>query len=431
MSVVFGRHTALMRQAARASSRKWSQRQVRYAATNNFLKYLESEVAAMKESGTYKKERVITSPQASEVTVQGGSEPVLNFCANNYLGLSNHPALIEAAQKALSTHGFGLSSVRFICGTQDLHKQLEAEISKFHGTEDTILFPSCFDANAGIFEACLGPEDAVISDSLNHASIIDGIRLCKAQRYRYEHIDMNHLEDILKECVEKGTRHRMIVTDGVFSMDGDIAPLKEICDLADKYDAQVFVDECHATGFLGKTGRGTPELCGVEGRIDIINSTLGKALGGATGGYTTGPKEVIDLMRNKARPYLFSNTLAPSVAGASLEVFRMLSQGSDLVQKLQDNVKQFRTQMKAAGFTLSGHDSCPIVPVMLGDARLASELADSLLKRGIYVIGFSYPVVPKGKARIRVQMSAAHSTEQVQRCIDAFIEEGKAKGILK
>lgn len=384
----------------------------------------------MKEAGTYKVERVITSPQASEVRVQNGKEPVLNFCANNYLGLSSHPSLVEAAQQALGSHGFGLSSVRFICGTQDLHKKLEYAISKFHGTEDTILFPSCFDANAGLFEACLGPEDAVISDALNHASIIDGIRLCKAQRHRYNHLDMGHLEEILKECVEKGTRHRMIVTDGVFSMDGDIAPLKEICDLADKYSAQVFVDECHATGFLGTNGRGTPELCGVEGRVDIINSTLGKALGGATGGYTTGPKVLIDLLRNKARPYLFSNTLAPSVAGASLEVFRMLSQGSDLVEKLQSNVHQFRTSMAAAGFKLSGHDKCPIVPVMLGDARLASEMADAMLARGIYVIGFSFPVVPRGAARIRVQMSAAHSPEQVQRCIDAFVEVGREKGVV-
>lgn len=360
---------------------------------------------------------------------------MLNFCANNYLGLSSHPAIVEAAKQALLSHGFGLSSVRFICGTQDLHKQLEAAISKFHGTEDTILFPSCFDANAGIFEACLGPEDAVISDSLNHASIIDGIRLCKAQRHRYNHMDMGHLEEMLKQTVASGTRHRMIVTDGVFSMDGDIAPLKEICALAEKYDAIVFVDECHATGFLGATGRGTPELCGVEGKVDIINSTLGKALGGATGGYTTGPKVLIELLRNRARPYLFSNTLAPSVAGASLEVFRMLSASSTggsnpLLQKLQANVKQFRTAMRAAGFELRGHDECPIVPVMLGEARLASELADEMLKRGIYVIGFSYPVVPKGQARIRVQISAAHTTEQVQQCIDAFVEVGKAKGVI-
>lgn len=385
----------------------------------------------MRSAGTYKVERVIESPQSASVRVQGRSEAVLNFCSNNYLGLSNHPALVEAAQQALSTHGFGLSSVRFICGTQDLHKQLEAAISKFHGTEDTILFPSCFDANAGLFEACLGPEDAVISDSLNHASIIDGIRLCKAQRHRYNHLDMKHLEEILKECVEKGVRHKMIVTDGVFSMDGDIAPLGEICDLADRYGAQVFVDECHATGFLGANGKGTPELCGVEGRVDIINSTLGKALGGATGGYTTGPKPLIDLLRNKARPYLFSNTLTPSVAGASLEVFRMLENASSngLLDRLKANVKQFRGAMKAAGFTLSGHETCPIVPVMLGDARLASDIAEKMLARGIYVVGFSYPVVPKDKARIRVQMSAAHEPADVQKCINAFIEVGREVGL--
>lgn len=384
----------------------------------------------MRESGTYKVERVITSPMASQVTVAGGEKRVLNFCANNYLGLSSHPALVKAAKEALDTHGFGLSSVRFICGTQDLHKKLEAAISAFHGTEDTILFPSCFDANAGLFEACLGPEDAAISDSLNHASIIDGIRLCKAQRYRYNHIDMTHLEQILKECVEKGTRHRMIITDGVFSMDGDIAPLKEVCALAKKYDAQVFVDECHATGFLGKTGRGTPELCGVQDKVDIINSTLGKALGGATGGYTTGPKALIELLRNKARPYLFSNTLAPSVAGASLEVFRMLSASSEFVETLQANVRLFRNGMRKAGFEISGHDTCPIVPVMLGDARLASEFADEMLSLGIYVIGFSYPVVPKGKARIRVQLSAAHTLHQVQTCVDAFVQVGRTKGVI-
>lgn len=398
-----------------------------------FLSRLEEELQTMREAGTYKVERVIQGPQAGAVNVAGGSEPVLNFCANNYLGLSSHPSLVQAAQSTMSSHGFGLSSVRFICGTQDLHKELEAAISKFHGTEDTILFPSCFDANAGLFEACLGPEDAVISDALNHASIIDGIRLCKAQRHRYNHLDTAHLEEILKECVAKGTRQRMIVTDGVFSMDGDIAPLREICDLADKYEAQVFVDECHATGFLGSSGRGTPELCGVADRVDIINSTLGKALGGATGGYTTGPKALIDLLRNRARPYLFSNTLAPSVAGASLQVFKMLSDESnskELRGRLEANVKQFRSSMRAAGFKLSGHESCPIVPVMLGDARLASEMADEMLKRGIYVIGFSYPVVPKGAARIRVQMSAAHTPEQVQRCIDAFVEVGRAQGVL-
>jgi len=399
---------------------------------NAFLAHIEGELSAMREAGTYKVERVITSPQASAVTVAGRSstEPVLNFCANNYLGLSSHPALVKAAQDTLQSHGFGLSSVRFICGTQDIHKELEKAISTFHGTEDTILYPSCFDANAGLFEACLGPEDAAISDSLNHASIIDGIRLCKAQRFRYNHLDMNHLESILKECVDKGTRHRMIITDGVFSMDGDIAPLAEICALAKKYDAQVFVDECHATGFLGATGRGTPELCGVEDRVDIINSTLGKALGGATGGYTTGPKLLIDLLRNKGRPYLFSNTLAPSVAGASLEVFRMLSAGSELLETLNAHVRHFRGAMREAGFEIAGHDSCPIVPVMLGDARVAADIADEMLARGIYVIGFSYPVVPKGKARIRVQLSAAHTEAQVQQCIDAFVQVGRAKAVI-
>jgi len=384
----------------------------------------------MREAGTYKVERVLTGKQASKVAVQGSAEPVLNFCANNYLGLSSHPRVVEAAQRALETHGFGLSSVRFICGTQDLHKQLEEAISKFHQTEDTILYPSCFDANAGIFEACLGPEDAVISDALNHASIIDGIRLCKAQRHRYEHLNLKHLEEILVSLMDK-SRHRLIVTDGVFSMDGDIAPLQEICDLAARYDAQVFVDECHATGFLGKGGRGTPELCGVMDKVDIINSTLGKALGGATGGYTTGPKVLIDLLRNKSRPYLFSNTLAPSVAGASIEVFKMLTEDSSLVDKLQTNVRLFRDNMKAAGFTISGHDSCPIAPVMLGDARLASEFADEMLSRGIYVIGFSYPVVPKGAARIRVQLSAAHEPDQVLKCVDAFIEVGRQKGVIQ
>jgi len=396
----------------------------------SFHRALQQQLTEMREAGTYKVERVLTGKQESEVRVQGSDEPVLNFCANNYLGLSSHPRVVEAAKQALTSHGFGLSSVRFICGTQDLHKELEQAISRFHGMEDTILYPSCFDANAGIFEACLGPEDAVISDELNHASIIDGIRLCKAQRHRYKHMDMKHLEEILSSTVSTA-RHRLIVTDGVFSMDGDIAPLQDICILAAKYNAQVFVDECHATGFLGAGGRGTPELCGVEGKVDIVNSTLGKALGGATGGYTSGPKVLIDLLRNKSRPYLFSNTLAPSVAGASIEVFKMLNEDSSLVDKLQANVRLFRDSMKAAGFTISGHDSCPIAPVMLGDARLASELADEMLSRGIYVIGFSYPVVPKGAARIRVQLSAAHSLDQVQKCVDAFIAVGRTRGVIQ
>ncbi|GMI17352.1 hypothetical protein TrLO_g12489 [Triparma laevis f. longispina] len=389
---------------------------------------LDSELQGIVDAGLWKTERVITSKQSSEVTVSDAEGSVLNFCSNNYLGLSSDPRIMAAAQKSLEERGFGLSSVRFICGTQDIHKELEAAISDFHGTEDTILYPSCFDANAGIFEQILGPEDAVISDALNHASIIDGIRLCKAQRHRYNHIDVVDLEKKLQETQD--CRHRLIVTDGVFSMDGDVAPLDVICDLADKYDAQVFVDECHATGFLGTTGRGTPELFGVEKRIDIINSTLGKALGGATGGYTTGPKQVVDLLRQRSRPYLFSNTLTPAVVGASIEVFRILTESSEMVEKLQDNVKLFRTSMKAAGFEISGNDASPIAPVMLGDARLASEMSDKLLAKGIFVIGFSYPVVPHGAARIRVQLSASHSLEEVQRTVDGFIEVGKELGVV-
>jgi len=392
-------------------------------SSSTLINRLANELKDIKDSGLWKNERVITSKQNPSVSVQGSSSKVLNFCSNNYLGLSSDPRIIAAAKTALDERGFGLSSVRFICGTQDIHKELEDRISKFHGTEDTILYPSCFDANAGIFEQILGPEDAVISDALNHASIIDGIRLCKAQRHRYAHLDMVELERILQET--QSARHRLIVTDGVFSMDGDVAPLKVICDLADKYNAQVFIDECHATGFLGATGRGTPELLGVEGRIDIINSTLGKALGGATGGYTTGPKEIVQLLRQRSRPYLFSNSLTPSVVGASNEVFRILSESSAMVEKLQTNVKHFRTAMKQAGFKISGADSCPIAPVMLGDARLASSMSDELLKRDIYVVAFSFPVVPKGQARIRVQLSASHSPAEVQRTIDAFVEVGK------
>jgi glycine C-acetyltransferase len=346
-----------------------------------------------------------------------------------YLGLSNHPRIVKAARDALDTRGFGLSSVRFICGTQDIHKELEHEIAKFHGKEDAILYPSCFDANAGIFEQLLGAEDAVISDSLNHASIIDGIRLSKAQRFRYDHLNMENLEQILKETLTSA-RNRLIVTDGVFSMDGDVAPLKQICDLADKYKAQVFIDECHATGFFGATGRGTPEYCGVGDRVDIINSTLGKALGGATGGYTAGPKAVIDLLRQRSRPYLFSNSVTPSVVGASLETFRMLGESSDLIQKLQRNVHMFRTQMTDAGFKLGGSFDHPIAPVLLGDARLAAEFADEMLNRGIYVVGFSFPVVPRGQARIRVQLSAAHEESQVQDAIDSFIAVGKMKKVI-
>lgn len=335
---------------------------------------------------------------------------------------------MDAAQRTLTSHGFGLSSVRFICGTQDIHKKLEQEIAKFHGMDDAILYPSCFDANAGLFEQILGPEDAVISDALNHASIIDGIRLCKAQRHRYDHMDMDHLERILAETAS--ARTRLIVTDGVFSMDGDVAPLEKICELAEKYNAQLFIDECHATGFFGKTGRGTAEYCGVEGKVDIINSTLGKALGGATGGYTTGPQPVIDLLRQRARPYLFSNSVTPAVVGASLEAFSMLSSSSEQIEKLQTNVHHFRSQMTEAGFTLGGSWDHAIAPVMIGDARAAAEYADEMLKRGIYVIAFSYPVVPKGQARIRVQLSAAHTPAQVQSVIDAFIEVGKQKKVI-
>ncbi|CAE7274568.1 Gcat [Symbiodinium microadriaticum] len=388
---------------------------------------MQGELDGIKEAGTWKTERVITSQQDTEIVVRG--KTVLNFCANNYLGLSNDPRIVEAAKKTVDTHGFGLSSVRFICGTQDIHIQLEEAIAKFHGKEAAILYPSCFDANAGLFEQICGPEDAVISDALNHASIIDGIRLCKAQRHRYQHMDMADLERILTDT-RTSARNRLIVTDGAFSMDGDIAPLKDICDLAKKYDAEVFVDDCHGTGFLGATGRGSPELCAVNDRIDIINSTLGKALGGATGGYTVGPKPVIDLLRQRSRPYLFSNSITPAVAGASIEVFRILTESSDLVEKLHTNVKSFRSQMKAAGFTIAGDDTHAICPVMLQDARLASEFADAMLQRGIYVIGFSYPVVPKGQARIRVQMSAAHTLDQVQRAVDAFVAVGKEKKVI-
>jgi len=388
---------------------------------------LESELAGIEKAGTFKKERVITSPQNNIISTEG--KQVINFCANNYLGLSAHPAVIQAAHETLDSHGFGLSSVRFICGTQDIHKQLENSISAFHSMEDTILYPSCFDANAGIFEGILGPEDAVISDSLNHASIIDGIRLCKARRFRYDHMNMVDLELKLKEA--KDARVRLIVTDGVFSMDGDVAPLKDICDLAEKYDALVFIDECHATGFFGKTGRGTIEYCDVHGRVAIVNSTLGKALGGATGGYTTGSQPIIDILRQRSRPYLFSNSVAPPVVGASLKVFEMLQSGSfNQVEKVLSNTHLFRGELNAAGFTLSGSADHPIVPVMLGDARLASEFADEMLNRGIYVVGFSFPVVPKGKARIRTQISAAHTTEQINFAVNAFIEVGKAKGII-
>lgn len=385
--------------------------------------HLQKELDSIQQAGTFKNERVITTAQSNSIGVSTTSKPVLNFCANNYLGLANNPELIAAAKATLDSHGFGMSSVRFICGTQDVHKELEARIAKFHGTEDAIVFPSCFDANAGFFEALFGPEDAVISDALNHASIIDGIRLCKSKRFRYAHMDMKDLEAKLIEA--KDARFRVIVTDGVFSMDGHIAPLKEICDLADKYNAYVFIDECHATGFFGKTGRGTAEYCGVEGRIDFINSTLGRALGGATGGYTAASKEVVALLRQRARPYLFSNALAPNVAGASIACFDMLSKSTALRDKLEANTTRFREKMMAAGFDLGGSTDHPIIPIMLGDAKLAGEFAEEMLKRGIYVIGFSFPVVPKGAARIRTQISAAHSTEDIDRAVEAFIEVKK------
>lgn len=389
------------------------------ANRNVLVDRLREELAAIKAAGTYKQERVITSPQGAAITVQ--NTRVLNFCANNYLGLSNHPKVVQAAKHALDSHGFGLSSVRFICGTQDTHKRLEKVISEFHGTEDTILYPSCFDANAGLFEAILGPEDAIITDELNHASIIDGIRLCKAERHRFKHMSLEDLEAKLKAT--QHCRTRLIATDGVFSMDGDVAPLEKICDLAEQYNAQVFVDECHATGFFGATGRGSDEYCGVQGRIDVINSTLGKALGGGTGGYTTGRKEIVDILRQRSRPYLFSNSLSPPVVGASLEVFSMLSGSSEYVDRIRANTHRFRDRMTTAGFTLKGSryvfprfdalavqtDSrCagrdhPIAPVMIGDARLASELADDMLKQGIYVIGFSYPVGLAGASQVIIK----------------------------
>ena len=392
-----------------------------------FISHLQSQIEATKEDGLYKKERVITSQQQADIGVANG-EHVINFCANNYLGLANNESLIEAAKKGLDSHGFGVASVRFICGTQDIHKQLEASISDFLGTEDTILYPSCFDANGGLFETLLGPEDA-ISDALNHASIIDGVRLCKAKRYRYANNDMAALEEQLKQADADGARFKIIATDGVFSMDGVIADLASICDLADKYDAMVMVDDCHATGFLGENGKGSHEYCGVMGRVDIITGTLGKALGGASGGYTSGKKEVVEWLRQRSRPYLFSNSVAPPIVSASLKVFEMMKEGDELRANLWRNANHFRTRMEEAGFTLAGKDHA-IIPVMLGDARLASEMADKMLEKGIYVIGFSYPVVPKGQARIRTQMSAGHSLEHVDKAVDAFIEVGRELGVI-
>ena len=392
-----------------------------------FYAYLSEQLAQTKAEGLYKQERVITSAQSAAIEV--GKQEVINFCANNYLGLANHPELVEAAKQGLDSHGFGMASVRFICGTQDLHKQLEADLSAFLGMEDTILYTSCFDANAGLFETLLGPDDAIISDALNHASIIDGVRLCKAKRYRYANNDMVELEARLQQADADGARFKLIATDGVFSMDGVIANLQAVCDLADKYNAMVMVDDSHAVGFVGEQGRGTPEFCGVMDRVDIITGTLGKALGGASGGYTSGKKEVIDWLRQRSRPYLFSNSVAPAIVAASIKVLEMLKNGDKLRNKVRENSAYFREQMSAAGFTLAGQDHA-IIPVMLGDAALAAQMSDKLLERGIYVIGFSFPVVPKGQARIRTQMSAAHSREQLDKAIAAFTDVGRELGII-
>jgi len=390
--------------------------------------HLQNELQTIEDNGIFKKERIITSPQDAEITISTG-EKVLNFCANNYLGLSSHPEVIQAAKDAMDTHGFGMSSVRFICGTQDIHKTLERKISEFYGTEDTILYAAAFDANGGVFEPLLGEGDAIISDSLNHASIIDGVRLCKASRYRYENSNMEDLEQQLIKANEAGSRFKIIVTDGVFSMDGVVAPLDKICDLADKYDAMVMVDECHAAGFIGATGKGTLEAKGVMGRVDIITGTLGKALGGAMGGYTTAKKEIIELLRQRSRPYLFSNSLAPAIVGASIKVFELLEKDTTLRDKLEWNTNYFKAGMKKAGFDIVEGDSA-IVPVMLYDAKLSQTMADELLKKGIYVIGFFFPVVPKDKARIRVQLSAAHTKEHLDKAIKAFIEVGQSLNVV-
>jgi glycine C-acetyltransferase len=388
---------------------------------------LQNEISEIKQAGLYKNERIITSPQAADITIAGGKE-VINFCANNYLGLSSHPKVIEAAKKAIDNHGYGMSSVRFICGTQDIHKELEKKIAEFLGTEDTILYVAAFDANGGVFEPLFNEEDAIISDALNHASIIDGVRLCKAQRHRYEHNNMDDLEGKLKET--QNLRSRIIVTDGAFSMDGTIAQLDKIVLLAEKYDALIMIDECHASGFLGKTGRGTHEYRNVMGKIDIITGTLGKALGGASGGFTSGRKEIIELLRQRSRPYLFSNTLAPSITGASIAVFDLLSETTELRDKLERNTKYFRTRITEAGFDIKPGEH-PIVPIMLYDAVLSQTMAAKLLEEGIYVIGFYYPVVAKGQARIRVQISAAHEQHHLDKAIDAFTKVGKELGVIK
>ena len=388
---------------------------------------LEKELSDIREAGLYKEERIITTPQEAVIETEAGRE-VINFCANNYLGLSSHPTVIEAAKQAIDTHGYGLSSVRFICGTQDIHKELERKLSDFLGTEDTILYAAAFDANGGVFEPLLGPEDAIISDALNHASIIDGVRLCKAQRFRYQHNDMHDLEEKLKEAAS--ARHRIIVTDGVFSMDGTVAQLDKICDLADRYEALVMSDECHSTGFMGKTGRGVHEYRDVMGRVDIITGTLGKALGGASGGFTSARKEIVAMLRQRSRPYLFSNTLAPSIVGASIAVLDMLSQTTELRDKLEHNTHYFRQKMTEAGFDIKPGEH-PIVPIMLYDATLAQQFATKLLEKGIYVIGFYYPVVPKGQARIRVQISAVHQPEHLDQAVEAFVEVGRALEVIE
>ncbi len=395
---------------------------------NKMKEYLQKELSEIEAAGLYKKERIIASEQGAEITLTTGQK-VLNFCANNYLGLSSHPRVKEAAKKALDTHGFGMSSVRFICGTQDIHKDLEKAIADFYQTEDTILYAAAFDANGGVFEPLFQETDAIISDELNHASIIDGVRLCKAQRYRYKNNDMADLEAQLIAADAKGARFKVIVTDGVFSMDGYVAQLDKICDLADKYDALVMSDECHSAGFIGKTGRGVPELCNVMGRVDIITGTLGKALGGAMGGYTTGRKEIIDMLRQRSRPYLFSNSLSPAIVGASIEVFKLLNESTTLRDKLENNIKQFKAGIKAAGFDIRGGDSA-IVPVMLYDAKLSQKFANKLLEEGIYVIGFFYPVVPKDLARIRVQLSAAHEPAHIEQAITAFTKVGIELGVI-
>ncbi len=399
-----------------------------YTNENNFYTHLQNQIDQVKSEGLYKAERIITSAQQAKIAVNTGEE-VINFCANNYLGLANHPRLIAAAKQGLDEHGFGMASVRFICGTQDIHKILEQKLSDFLGMEDTILYSSCFDANAGLFETLLTNEDAIISDALNHASIIDGVRLCKAKRFRYANNDMQDLETQLIAADAAGARFKLIATDGVFSMDGVIANLQGICDLADKYNALVMVDDSHAVGFVGNKGRGSHEYCDVMGRVDIITGTLGKAMGGASGGYTSAKKEVVEWLRQRSRPYLFSNSLAPAIVNASIEVLNLLADGDDLRKTLKDNARYFRSQMESAGFTCAGADHA-IVPVMLGDAKIASEMADRLLAEGIYVIGFSFPVVPKGQARIRTQISAAHSKAQLDKAINAFIRIGREMNII-